>query len=332
MAYDPALRHKSETPPIAELPICRNVLTIAARVVVSTCKANSGCASDDAVSTCSFHRDAAWSVIHFRFRNAQTLRTHSTWQTHPNLILFLALLLRAQRTALFATLSAYPGEHLLLPAILPETAFGWVLIAVCSPGRDTLILFASAWNAACCARAVVCASAASWPAGALCDCLPAGAQLRESRSDHGFDLSVHLDFYSHDISSSALDGLPFLAEIAPRRALELRVGAGWIATGNRCGGSAGQRAPSSAQQPGFRALQPCGDGAACGPLVSSPRFATRLYTANPEMVVSSLGFKLHKNISASLQLHEDVVKFDDASVRRAYDDVNRRRRICWTFT
>ena len=43
------------------------------------------------------------------------------------------------------------------------------------------------------------------------------------------------------------------------------------------------------------------------------------YTAQPEMVVSSLGFKLQQNITASLQLYADVTRFDDKTVRQAYD-------------
>ena len=43
------------------------------------------------------------------------------------------------------------------------------------------------------------------------------------------------------------------------------------------------------------------------------------YTARPEMAVSSLGFKLQQNIAASLQLYADVARFDDSTVRQAYD-------------
>lgn len=43
------------------------------------------------------------------------------------------------------------------------------------------------------------------------------------------------------------------------------------------------------------------------------------YTAKPEMVVSSLVFKLHKNIADSRQLYQDVVSFDDTTVRRTYN-------------
>jgi phosphoglycerol transferase MdoB-like AlkP superfamily enzyme len=45
----------------------------------------------------------------------------------------------------------------------------------------------------------------------------------------------------------------------------------------------------------------------------------QFYTASPEMVVSSLGFKLERNIVASWQLYKDVASFDDGSVQRTYD-------------
>lgn len=45
----------------------------------------------------------------------------------------------------------------------------------------------------------------------------------------------------------------------------------------------------------------------------------QIYTARPEMVVSSLAIKLQKNIADSLQLYRDIRDFDDSPVRRAYD-------------
>jgi hypothetical protein len=42
-------------------------------------------------------------------------------------------------------------------------------------------------------------------------------------------------------------------------------------------------------------------------------------TARPEMVPSSLGYKLKQNIEASLQLYADVTGFDGETVRSAYD-------------
>jgi hypothetical protein len=45
----------------------------------------------------------------------------------------------------------------------------------------------------------------------------------------------------------------------------------------------------------------------------------QFYTARPEMVPSSLGYKLKQNIEASLQLYADVTGFDGATVRSAYD-------------
>ncbi len=43
------------------------------------------------------------------------------------------------------------------------------------------------------------------------------------------------------------------------------------------------------------------------------------YTARPEMVPSSLGFKLQKNVALSLKTQHDVASFDDSTVRRIYD-------------
>jgi len=48
----------------------------------------------------------------------------------------------------------------------------------------------------------------------------------------------------------------------------------------------------------------------------------QIYTATPEMVVSSLGFKVQKNIAASTKLYTDVASFDDKPVRAAYNYVN----------
>lgn len=50
------------------------------------------------------------------------------------------------------------------------------------------------------------------------------------------------------------------------------------------------------------------------------------FTARPEMVVSSLGFKLQHNIAASRQLYYDVAGFDDHTVHKVYDFSNQRLR------
>jgi hypothetical protein len=47
--------------------------------------------------------------------------------------------------------------------------------------------------------------------------------------------------------------------------------------------------------------------------------AYQLYTARPEMVISSFGFKLQKNAELSLKTYADVLAFDDRQVRDAYD-------------
>ncbi len=51
-------------------------------------------------------------------------------------------------------------------------------------------------------------------------------------------------------------------------------------------------------------------------------FRYQIWTAKAEMAVSSLAFKLDKNIGESLQLYHDVASFDDQVVRRAYDYSN----------
>ena len=45
----------------------------------------------------------------------------------------------------------------------------------------------------------------------------------------------------------------------------------------------------------------------------------QFYTAQQEMVVSSIGYKLQENLAASDKLQADVAGFDDRGVRAAYD-------------
>jgi hypothetical protein len=52
-------------------------------------------------------------------------------------------------------------------------------------------------------------------------------------------------------------------------------------------------------------------------LIAGVRY--QIWTAAPEMVVSGLSFKLHKNIAESRQLYRDITGFDDTTVRRTYD-------------
>ncbi|CAN5831651.1 hypothetical protein BH10CHL1_BH10CHL1_35470 [soil metagenome] len=47
-------------------------------------------------------------------------------------------------------------------------------------------------------------------------------------------------------------------------------------------------------------------------------FRYQIYTAGPEMVVSSVAFKLQKNVADSFQLRHDIASFDDRTVRQAY--------------
>ena len=43
------------------------------------------------------------------------------------------------------------------------------------------------------------------------------------------------------------------------------------------------------------------------------------YTAQPEMVVSSVGYKLYQNIGESIHLEADIASFDDSTAQHAYD-------------
>ena len=47
--------------------------------------------------------------------------------------------------------------------------------------------------------------------------------------------------------------------------------------------------------------------------------AYQTYTSRPEMVLSSIGWKLQKNITASWQLYNDIAGFDDRAARSAYN-------------
>ncbi len=48
-------------------------------------------------------------------------------------------------------------------------------------------------------------------------------------------------------------------------------------------------------------------------------FRYQIYTAKPEMILSSLTFKLEKNVADSFALYRDISSFDDAAMRQAYD-------------
>ncbi len=47
--------------------------------------------------------------------------------------------------------------------------------------------------------------------------------------------------------------------------------------------------------------------------------AYQVYTSRPEMVLSSIGWKLEKNITASWQLYRDIAGYDDRAARSAYN-------------
>lgn len=52
--------------------------------------------------------------------------------------------------------------------------------------------------------------------------------------------------------------------------------------------------------------------------------AYQVYTARPEMVLSSFAYKLQRNIAQSLKTYQDVASFDDSQVRQVYDYTNYR--------
>ena len=58
-------------------------------------------------------------------------------------------------------------------------------------------------------------------------------------------------------------------------------------------------------------------GLALACIVAAVSYQT--YTARPEMVASSLSFKLQKNVALSIKTQHDVASFDDSAVRRIYD-------------
>ncbi len=45
----------------------------------------------------------------------------------------------------------------------------------------------------------------------------------------------------------------------------------------------------------------------------------QVYTARPEMVVSSFGFKLQRNLELSAAIYQDVLSYDDSTARNVYD-------------
>jgi hypothetical protein len=59
--------------------------------------------------------------------------------------------------------------------------------------------------------------------------------------------------------------------------------------------------------------------AALAVAVAATALAYRGVLADPRMVVSSLAFKLERNISASYTLYQNLAQFDDAEIRAAYD-------------
>jgi phosphoglycerol transferase MdoB-like AlkP superfamily enzyme len=126
-------------------------------------------------------------------------------------------------------------------------------------------------------------------------------------------------FYSHFFL--ALDGLPFLAEIAHVTPwmyvvvfIAVVVVAAMVVVAIRT-------LLASATQPGFRRSGRILMLALAG-LCLFAVVCYQSYTASPEMAISSLSYKLERNIVASLQLRQDVARFDDAPAKAAYDYVN----------
>ena len=116
----------------------------------------------------------------------------------------------------------------------------------------------------------------------------------------------------------ARDGLPFLAEhvnvgwrVLLLGGLGLVMGVavivGLLRVPLRSGASPDLRPASRVVMGGLAVLS----------VTATALFQT--YTARPEMVPSSLGFKLEKNIAASLKTYHDVMAFDDRQVQAAYN-------------
>jgi hypothetical protein len=132
-------------------------------------------------------------------------------------------------------------------------------------------------------------------------------------------LSVYLlepSFYSQFYL--ARDGLPFLVE---------HVNAGWWVYAGAAAGlfmGAGvvvllmSALLQSGAAPGLRRSTRFAIGG-LALLALAATVAYQFYTARPEMVVSSFGYKLQKNLAISSKMHQDVVSFDDSAVRHIYD-------------
>lgn len=123
------------------------------------------------------------------------------------------------------------------------------------------------------------------------------------------------NFYSQ--IQLARDGLPFLLE---------HLGSGWwMAVGALLAVAAGVALVLLLLDALFTAgaavhLRRAGRGliATAALLCLTALFRYQFYTARPEMVASSLGYKLERNIAASRQMRRDVLAFDDRVVQAAY--------------
>lgn len=124
------------------------------------------------------------------------------------------------------------------------------------------------------------------------------------------------DFYSQYFW--ARDGLPFLASHIQN--------ASWIVLAAAAGGAVGigilllllGSLLNSAESPQLHpALRSTSLILAAFCLFVAVRY--QIWTADPQMVVSSIAFKLERNIASSWQLYRDVASFDDQPIRAAYD-------------
>lgn len=127
---------------------------------------------------------------------------------------------------------------------------------------------------------------------------------------------VEPNFYSQFFWAS--DGLPFLAQ-------HLQTG-WWIYAAGALGVVAGVAALVLLMQVWmYSAAAPRIHWATRLAVVALAAYALfvavryQYYTAQQEMVVSSLGFKLQQNLTASAGLAQEVADFDDRTVRAAYD-------------
>jgi hypothetical protein len=123
----------------------------------------------------------------------------------------------------------------------------------------------------------------------------------------------------------ARDGLPFLARNLPTPSLVYLAGGVGLVVGLLLIVVAVNLLLESAAEPKLHRLTPISLALLAGfALLTTLHF--RGETAQPEMVVSSLGFKLQQNLAASFQLYEEIASFDEQKAVQAYNYLPYRLR------